>query len=160
MKEDNKKVKHLFTKAQWDEMYRHPKWQKRRLEIMSRDNFACRKCGDKNSTLNVHHIKYNGLKAWEYDDDLLITYCEECHKEEHDKKHTNVINTAKIMKFCYDLRTEKSIGFEMGQVCSNIIKMDLHYRFSAAYAAICYAKREVISKESFIELMHAFKEEI
>jgi len=37
------------------EQYRHPKWQKKRLDILKRDKFTCRSCGDKESTLNVHH---------------------------------------------------------------------------------------------------------
>lgn len=40
------------------EMLKDPRWQKKRLEIMERDEFACRDCGDKESTLNVHHTYY------------------------------------------------------------------------------------------------------
>jgi hypothetical protein len=63
------------------EQYKHPQWQKMRLEIMHRDEFACVECGDKDSTLNVHHTYYErGFKPWEYPRESLRTLCETCHK--------------------------------------------------------------------------------
>jgi len=63
------------------ELLRDPRWQRRRLEIMARDEFACLSCGDKERTLNVHHKRYRrGAKPWEYEDDQLITLCEDCHR--------------------------------------------------------------------------------
>ncbi len=53
-----------------------PRWQKKRLEILNRDEFACRKCGDKESTLHVHHFWYeNDKEPWEIEDGALITLC-------------------------------------------------------------------------------------
>lgn len=68
--------------------YRHdltnPKWQRRRLEIMSRDEWTCQTCGDKESPLLVHHLEYrSGLKPWEYGDADLVTLCGQCHGEAH-----------------------------------------------------------------------------
>jgi transcription elongation factor Elf1 len=64
------------------ELYKHPNWQKRRLEIMEKSNFECLHCGTKDKTLNVHHLYYeNGLKPWEYPDDSLICLCSDCHLE-------------------------------------------------------------------------------
>jgi hypothetical protein len=61
-----------------------PRWQKRRLEIMQRDEWKCLRCGDGKTTLNVHHLKYvYGRDPWEYQDDQLETLCENCHKKEH-----------------------------------------------------------------------------
>ena len=37
---------------------KNPKWQRRKAEIMLRDNFTCQICGDTETTLNVHHIRY------------------------------------------------------------------------------------------------------
>lgn len=63
------------------EALKSPKWQKKRLEIMERDNFKCRKCGDKDTTLNVHHLEYGkGKKPWDYDNFKLITLCQDCHQ--------------------------------------------------------------------------------
>lgn len=63
---------------------RDPRWQRRRLEIMGRDKFACRMCGDGKSTLNVHHIFYTrGADPWDYPDTALVTTCDACHEELH-----------------------------------------------------------------------------
>lgn len=57
-----------------------PKWQRKRLQVLERDNWTCKSCGDTETTLHVHHHIYNkGAEPWEYDDRLLTTYCEECH---------------------------------------------------------------------------------
>jgi len=62
-------------------LLRDPRWQRRRLEIMSRDNFACRDCGNDEETLNVHHLYYRSSFApWEYSDSALVTWCEPCHE--------------------------------------------------------------------------------
>lgn len=62
------------------EKLKDPRWQKKRLEIMNRDRFACRGCGDEESHLNVHHCYYlPGKMPWEYPDCDLITLCEDCH---------------------------------------------------------------------------------
>lgn len=60
-----------------------PRWQKKRLEILDRDGFACQLCKDKESTLHVHHLKYIGDNPWDTPDSLLITVCEACHEAEH-----------------------------------------------------------------------------
>ncbi len=63
------------------ELLRDPRWQKKRLEIMQMDRWSCRRCHSKTDTLNVHHLMYiKGHDPWDYPDDLLITYCEDCHK--------------------------------------------------------------------------------
>ena len=68
----------------YKEQYLNPKWQKRRLEILQRDEFKCHMCGSDEKTLHVHHIRYeNGRKVWEYDDLELITLCDPCHDLEH-----------------------------------------------------------------------------
>lgn len=64
------------------EKLKDPRWQKKRLEIMSRDDFACVYCKDKKSTLNVHHESYNG-NPWEVENKELITLCHKCHNALH-----------------------------------------------------------------------------
>lgn len=63
--------------------YKDPRWQKKRLQVMERDGFMCRSCQDTGTTLNVHHaVPYRkDTKPWEYEDDELITLCEDCHKK-------------------------------------------------------------------------------
>lgn len=69
------------------EQLKSPKWQKKRLEILNRDNFTCQSCGNKDSQLHVHHKSYlNGNSLWEYDDFTFITLCADCHSEITEKK--------------------------------------------------------------------------
>lgn len=71
----------------YSETLKDPRWQKKRLSILERDEFKCRECGDTESTLNVHHKKYDFNKnPWDYNDSNLITLCENCHKEKHKLK--------------------------------------------------------------------------
>lgn len=68
----------------YKEQIKHPNWQKKRLEILERDNFTCQECGVENKTLHVHHFNYiQNKKIWEYNNEMLITLCENCHKEKH-----------------------------------------------------------------------------
>ncbi len=41
--------------------------------------------------LNIHHTYYiKGHKPWEYEDDALVTLCENCHKKRHEKAKTPI----------------------------------------------------------------------
>lgn len=63
------------------EKLRDPRWQRRRLEIMQRDEFRCRHCDSEADTLNVHHTVYaRGRDPWDYDGVHLLTLCEGCHE--------------------------------------------------------------------------------
>lgn len=66
----------------YSEKLKDPRWQKKRLEIMQRDEFTCSVCGDTESPLVIHHYKYDG-EPWEVDDEYLATMCWNCHEEEH-----------------------------------------------------------------------------
>jgi len=65
----------------YSDKLKDPRWQRRRLKIMERDNWTCQLCESKDEQLQVHHKEYvKGMDPWEYPDDLLITLCENCHK--------------------------------------------------------------------------------
>lgn len=75
-----------MNKMTYREQLLHPNWQRKRLEILQRDDFACQLCYDKESTLHVHHKQYGkGRMAWEYPADELVTLCEECHDIMHEQ---------------------------------------------------------------------------
>jgi 5-methylcytosine-specific restriction endonuclease McrA len=80
-----------MEKSDFFAQYKSPLWQRKRLEIMERDNFKCCDCQSDDKTLNVHHKYYiYGKKPWEYADGILITLCEDCHKRwEYDKSIIN-----------------------------------------------------------------------
>jgi len=73
--------------SDYSKMYKDPRWQRKRLEIMERDGFCCASCGSGENdgvTLNVHHKVYEkGKMAWEYDDARLVTLCKNCHENFH-----------------------------------------------------------------------------
>lgn len=67
------------------EKLKHQLWQRKRLEILNRDGFKCRCCGNGEKTLHVHHLKYTrGRDPWDYPDASLVTLCEVCHETEHE----------------------------------------------------------------------------
>jgi 5-methylcytosine-specific restriction endonuclease McrA len=67
-----------------------PRWQRKRLQILARDNFTCQQCFDARSTLHVHHTIYKpDTDPWDYPDEDYTTLCENCHQNsltENDKK--------------------------------------------------------------------------
>lgn len=67
----------------YSEKLRDPRWQKKRLEILERDEWTCQLCFDTENTLNVHHKVYEkGKEPWDIDNNKLVTLCEQCHAEE------------------------------------------------------------------------------
>jgi hypothetical protein len=72
--------------SNYSELLKDPRWQRKRLEILNRDNWFCQACADNESTLHVHHIKYTSRLPWETPDNLLVTLCESCHKKEDELK--------------------------------------------------------------------------
>jgi len=64
--------------SNYGKLLQHPLWQRKRLEVMSRDGFQCVACGSADKTLHVHHIRYAG-KPWECQMEDMQTLCDECH---------------------------------------------------------------------------------
>lgn len=74
-----------MSKADYLAKLRDPRWQKMRLQVLERDDWACQACFDGESTLHVHHrIYHRGREPWEYKMDDLVTLCESCHAAESD----------------------------------------------------------------------------
>ncbi len=62
------------------EKLKDPRWQKKRLEVLEREDFKCEWCGDSDNTLHVHHWYYDrGKDPWEYPAAHLSALCEDCH---------------------------------------------------------------------------------
>jgi hypothetical protein len=81
----------------YSEKLRDPKWQKKRLEILQRDEFCCQLCNDKETELHIHHYYYNSNLPWECDDLSMITLCKYCHwiEENYNKNKYTIIKTIK-----------------------------------------------------------------
>ena len=74
------KIGPISQKKKYAERLRHPKWQRRRLEVMRRDGFRCLQCGDEESELHVHHKSYiSGRMPWDYPLGNFETLCWRCH---------------------------------------------------------------------------------
>lgn len=72
-----------LIKIPYAEKLRDPRWQRKRLEILSRDDFTCQKCNSEENELHVHHRYYNfKTEPWDYPNEALVTICKYCHEEE------------------------------------------------------------------------------
>ena len=70
----------MAFKTKYSESLKNPLWQRKRLEIMQRDDFKCMYCLRRDAPLTVHHKYYEkDKKAWEYPDDCYVTLCEQHH---------------------------------------------------------------------------------
>jgi len=81
----------------YSEKLKHPNWQKKRLEILQRDNFTCQICTDTETELHVHHLKYTG-EPFEATNEDLQTLCKRCHKLEtfYNKRNDSIISIVKL----------------------------------------------------------------
>lgn len=110
----------MSSNKEFFDQYKNPLWQKRRLEVLEYDKFTCRRCGDKESELHVHHSFYDSKrKVWEYSISNLLTVCDKCHKEIHKM-------TDDIRKQAIPIITD---GYRRGDE-----KLELFYRLSAILA--------------------------
>ena len=78
-----------------------PRWQKKRLEIMKRDDFSCKSCSASDKQLHVHHNYYEyGIEIWDYDDDCYETLCYDCHLDTtmNNKDIKSVLKKAKFRR--------------------------------------------------------------
>ena len=72
--------------TEYEALLLDPRWQRRRCEVLIRDDFTCQYCDETTKTLHVHHTVYiAGRMPWEYPvgDEwprALETTCEDCHK--------------------------------------------------------------------------------
>lgn len=151
----------MKKKLDYKEQLKSPKWQKKRLEIMQRDNFTCQICGETEKQLHVHHLTYlPGRNIWDYSAKHLITVCEECHEFEHGKSEVlNLpillhdigccgITTYEVTKLLEELIGDDSImlklietyekEYENNEVCNNLKRL--------------YNRRRQLEKE--IDFMH------
>lgn len=85
-----------MTKSTYAELLTDPRWQKKRLEILERDHWACQRCQSKSRTLHVHHRYYvSGRLPWEYPGFCFQTLCKECHDDisvEYEHRRTVDVN--------------------------------------------------------------------
>ncbi len=89
-----------------------PRWQRKRLEVLGRDNFSCQDCGTTKKTLHVHHCYYErGKDPWDYPAESLLTLCCDCHESET-FDYTQPVS-GRCEPFILDLA---NIGFTAGDI--------------------------------------------
>jgi len=72
----------------YSEKLKDPRWQKKRLEILDRDKWTCKICGETEITLHVHHIFYlPKIEPWDVPSGFLLTVCEDCHFNKNDEEY-------------------------------------------------------------------------
>ena len=121
------------------EKLKSPNWQKKRLEIMQRDGFRCKRCGNNDKQLHVHHIIYcNDFKdPWDYPDYLLITLCMDCHDLEG-----NIIQRGIADNILYNLimiSNKTLVDIDMIFVNAMFMVKDENYTYKEA-VKICLLK--------------------
>jgi 5-methylcytosine-specific restriction endonuclease McrA len=69
------------------QLLRDPRWQKKRLEVLTRDAWTCQACRATTKELQVHHRWYvAGVLPWDVPMQALITLCAPCHKKQRTRK--------------------------------------------------------------------------
>ena len=96
-------------KKNYSDKLKDPRWQRKRLEILERDNWHCQNCFDGESTLHVHHRRYfYGKDPWDYENHLLLTLCENCHEDEKVQRgdlESDLLEVLKEKFLCDQLRS-------------------------------------------------------
>ena len=125
----------------YSEKLKDPRWQKKRLDILSRDNFKCQCCGNGELTLHVHHTKYiKGNDPWDYKDNFLVTLCELCHDSEHaDSGEHHLIDSFKDLGAISGDFLSVAVSIDLAISDSNVAQERLSSsEFSAIGRAIKY----------------------
>ena len=136
----------MKEKPQWEiysEELNSTQWKKKRRVILKRDNYQCQTCGltDYQGSLHVHHRYYvHGCPAWEYDNDALITLCEDCHFKIHKNNRIKVYTD-------FSLKTE--LKYTPCLRCNGMgyIKEYLHIRNGICFRCMGLKYEELINKE-------------
>jgi hypothetical protein len=100
----------------YQDKLKSPKWQRKRLEVLNRDDWKCVYCDNSSDTLHVHHKSYeHGRDPWEYEMDNFLTLCESCHKVDHEYRYESektLLDCLKSHNFSCDNITDLTIFIE------------------------------------------------
>jgi hypothetical protein len=137
----------MKQKLTYSEKLKDPRWQKKRLEILQRDNWTCQQCCDTESTLHVHHRRYlPGKEPWDIPNEYLVTLCESCHEFE----------TEEIDAACHDLIAmvrEKFFAGSIKKLAEAFHALEIHYECQVTADVI---KHFLSDKERYLELENMY----
>jgi hypothetical protein len=107
----------------YSELLKDPRWQRKRLEIMQRDGYTCKRCGDSKNTLHVHHLIYRrGLKPWEHSGDELVTLCIDCHEDIENAYKDPELWLARMRVL--GIHTDRVLGFIISELAESAKLME------------------------------------
>jgi hypothetical protein len=115
-----------------------PRWQKKRLQVLERDNFTCKYCSDGKTELHVHHLKYSGA-PWDVDLSKLETVCKHCHSVlETIKSTVGEFNVLSIRKYpARDLGPSSLIQLFVFGVNKNNVEFLIIYTYDSDQVTLC-----------------------
>lgn len=109
-----------------------PRWQKKRLLIFQRDNWACTKCGCTTKQLQVHHLSYHGA-PWDAPDDQLQTLCATCHsKITISERLPDIEEMRRELQLAKDRAKDKSLSGQArhaAKMAANVIEKEIQKSF-------------------------------
>lgn len=101
------------------EKLQDPRWQKKRLTILERDNWCCQHCFDSDITLHIHHLSYTGKNPWDSPEDQLLTVCKHCHAViEYNKGELIKVHIQILKRQISEELTEMTFIYE--DVCNDV----------------------------------------
>lgn len=138
--------------SEYSEKLKDPRWQKKRLKILERDNFICQDCRDKKKTLHIHHkLYFKDKEPWDIPDEYLITLCEECHENEKIDMKNNCVEL---------ILTIKEFGFMAGDIWELIEGFrGLNYHTKFNHRIPYYINHLLANKEKFNSLAELCEKE-
>lgn len=91
--------------SNYAKLLKDPRWQKKRLRILERDNWTCQDTGKQEETLQVHHCWYAKGPPWETPDEFLLTLCESAHEERQELESDLKMEFGRMLSLmnCVDL---------------------------------------------------------
>ena len=96
-------LKEIVRLVKEGKFYKSSAWEKKRLEILERDNYECQRCKEKGGfspATCVHHIKHlKDRPDLALDDDNLVSLCDACHNLEHPEKFIEPPINTKAQRF-------------------------------------------------------------
>jgi hypothetical protein len=122
----------MKQKSAYSQKLLDPRWQKKRLEILSRDEFHCKKCYTDSSTLHVHHRRYfQGKDPWDIENEFLITLCESCHEGETEFLAESTHDLVQVVK-------SKFFSTDIHEITQGFINVGTYYDSNVTASIIQY----------------------
>lgn len=156
-----------YPQSEYSKKLLDPRWQKKRLEVLDRDNFQCQFCTTKTETLHVHHRKYfHGRDPWDIDSKWLVTLCSGCHELESKQQQRELIDVfLKAIKVRSLSNVSLSLlihGIEIGNSeiqQEKLFEVLAHFLNNADFQKFCiekYLEEEAIATRELAVVMEKF----